>query len=95
MTRYDNTRPQIWRIPLHDQVQPSVTVTAPRGGYIVPAAYADWMREKLTVHGIEFRSLQQALPQAAVETFRATSTKIASATFEGRTPLTLEGAWKP
>jgi hypothetical protein len=95
MTRYDDTQPQIWRIPLHDQVQPSVTVTAPRGGYIVPAAYAHWMQEKLTLHGIEFRSLQQPLPQAAVETFRATSTKIASATFEGRTPLTLEGAWKP
>jgi hypothetical protein len=95
MTRYDNTRPLIWRIPLHDQVQPSVTVTAPRGGYIVPAAYAHWMQEKLTLHGIEFRSLQQSLPQAALETFRATSTEMASATFEGRTPLTLEGAWKP
>lgn len=94
MTRYDNTRPQIWRIPLHDEVQPSVTVTAPRGGYIVPAAYAHWMQAKLTLHGIEFRSLQQPLPQAVVETFRATSTKMASATFEGRTPLTLEGAWK-
>ena len=59
MTRYNNKRPQIWRIPLADQVQPSVTVTAPRGGYIVPAAHADWIGEKLALHGIEVRNADE------------------------------------
>ena len=36
------------------------TVTAPRGGYIVPAAYAQMVGEKLALHGIEFRKLTSA-----------------------------------
>ena len=59
MTRYDDKHPQVWRIPLLDEVKPAVTVTAPRGGYVVPAAYAQWLLEKLALHGIEFRSCQR------------------------------------
>jgi len=32
MTRYDESTPQVWKIPLRDDVQPSLRVTAPRGG---------------------------------------------------------------
>lgn len=94
MTRYNNKRPQIWRVPLKDQVQPAVSVVAPRGGYIVPAAEADWMLQKLSLHGIEVRKIANALPAANVETFRATQTKTSSITFEGLTTLTVEGDWK-
>jgi hypothetical protein len=41
-TRYDTTTPQIWHVPLRDEVRPSIAVVAPRGGYIVPAADASW-----------------------------------------------------
>ena len=86
VTRYDNQRPQIWRVPLLDEVRPSVTVTAPRGGYIVPAAHAAWVADKLALHGIESRKLTRALPGLAVETFRASKVVMAPQTFEGRTP---------
>ncbi len=94
-THYDDTRPQIWHLPLKDEVKPLVSVTAPRGGYIVPAAYAQFVREKLTLHAVEFRVLDAPLSKAAVETFRATSVKRSPATFEGHTTVTLEGQWKP
>jgi hypothetical protein len=94
LTRYDPTRPQIWRIPLKDQVRPALTVMAPRGGYIVPAAYASWVGEKLRVHGIEFTTLSAGSPSAAMEAFRATKATPAPATFEGRTQMTLEGEWR-
>lgn len=94
MTRYNNKRPQVWRIPLKDGVKPTITVMAPRGGYIVPAAHAAWVADKLTMHGIESRPIAAALSKADVETFRATTATFASATFEGRTPLTVEGDWK-
>ena len=31
VTRYDPKTPQIWRVPLYDEVKPTVTVEAPRG----------------------------------------------------------------
>lgn len=93
MTRYNNERPQIWHIPLKDQVQPTISVVAPKGGYIVPAAYADWMLKKLSVHGIEVRKLNEVLAKAPVQTFRATKATPSPATFENRTPLAVEGDW--
>jgi hypothetical protein len=93
MTRYNNKRPQIWTVPLRDQVQPSISVIAPRGGYIVPAAHAGWIGEKLALHGIESRRIERPIAQASVQTFRATKATPATATFEGRTPLALEGEW--
>ena len=35
---------EIWRIPLATSVQPSLSVDAPRAGYLVPAAQAAWWR---------------------------------------------------
>jgi Zinc carboxypeptidase len=94
VTRYDDKRPQIWRIPLRDEVRPAITVNAPRGGYIVNAAYAELVAEKLTLHGIEFKRLPAPVTAADTQTFRATSTALASTTFEGHTPLELAGEWR-
>ena len=52
VTRYDPARPQIWRIPLRDSVVPTTVVKVPLAGYIIPAAQAAWLSEKLTLHGI-------------------------------------------
>jgi hypothetical protein len=93
MTKYNNERPQIWNIPLRDEVKPTVTIVAPRGGYIVPRAHADWLDAKFALHGIASRRIERPLPATAVETFRATKATPATATFEGRTPLELEGQW--
>lgn len=93
-TRYDDRQPQIWRIPLKDEVRPLDTVIAPRGGYLIPAAHAGWMAEKLTLHGIEFEKIDRALPDIEVDAFRAEDAKPATPTFEGRTLLTLGGEWR-
>ena len=43
MTHYDEGQPQVWNVPLRDDVKPSVVVAAPQAGYLVPAAYAAWV----------------------------------------------------
>lgn len=95
VTRYDNRRPQVWHVPFKDELKPAISVTAPRGGYIVPAEQALWLGEKLELHGIEFRRISEASAASEVQTFRATNVKLASSTFEGRTMLSVEGAWQP
>jgi len=93
MTHYDETKPQVWKLPLRDDVQPGRVVTAPAAGYLVPAAYAAWVGAKLDVHGIEYRTLDRALDDRSVQVFRATGTKFAGNSVEGHQRLTLEGTW--
>jgi hypothetical protein len=93
LTRYNPKKPQIWRIPLADEVRPAASVNAPRGGYIVPAAYAQMVGEKLALHGVEFRKLAAASAGVDAEVFRATKVTPAAASFEGHTPVMLEGQW--
>jgi hypothetical protein len=93
LTRYNDKRPQLWRIPLYDEVKPSITVVAPRGGYLVPAGHARMVADKLTVHGVEFRTLGQALGKVDVEVFRATKAAPSAATFEGHSTFALQGDW--
>lgn len=93
LTRYNPKKPQIWRIPLVDEVRPAGTVTAPRGGYIVPAAYAQMVGDKLALHGVEFRKLAGASTGVDAEVFRATKVTPSPASFEGHVPLALEGQW--
>jgi hypothetical protein len=93
MTRYDESKPQVWRVPLREEVVPDLQVKAPRAGYIVPAAYAAMVAEKLTLHGIGFRKLDKAIPEAQVETFRADKASFGATSFEGHQRLTLEGKW--
>src|SRR5262249_51774468 len=72
VTHYDPNKPQIWHIPFKDTVVPKITVQAPKSGYIVPAAYAALVAEKLSLHGIRFTTLAAAHAGMNVEAFRAT-----------------------
>jgi hypothetical protein len=92
-TRYDPTKPEVWHVPLRDDVIVKTSVQAPRGGYVVTAANAAWMAEKLSLHGVHFEKLSKQASDAQVETFRATKVAYSQATFEGHTTLTFEGAW--
>ena len=94
VTRYDTTKPQVWHVPFHDTLIPKLTVHAPRGAYIVPAAHAAWLGEKLALHGIRFERLERAVPAASVEAFRATRNSLSPASFESHTMATIEGQWK-
>lgn len=95
VTRYDPNAPQVWHVPFKDTVVPTLTVEAPKAGYIVPAAFAEDIGGRLSWHGIHFQHLDHPLSQAPLQTFRASKKTFAAAPFEGRTQLTLEGEWKP
>ncbi|MFL6665174.1 MAG: M14 family metallopeptidase [Rhizobacter sp.] len=94
MTRYDETRPQVWRIPLRDEVQPKLSVNAPAAGYVVPAGQAARVAASLRVHGVSFVELKSAWPKAPLETFRADKVTFAAKPSEGHQRLTLEGRWR-
>ncbi|WP_437338841.1 M14 family zinc carboxypeptidase [Sorangium sp. So ce394] len=93
-TRYDESRPEIWRVPLFDRLEPDLTVTAPAAGYVVPAAHAAWVADKLRLHGVRYELLSEARPGFAVEAFRADAVAY-EPSFEGRTPVELKGAFRP
>lgn len=95
VTTYDPSTPQIWRVPFRCDVTPSLIVTAPRCGYIVPAAHAQEIGQKLKLHGIRFERFTVGVDKMPMETFRAERAEFSATTFEGRTRVTLEGAWRP
>ena len=93
VTRYDPRKPQIWHVALQDQVVAKSSTRAPRGGYIVPAAEAAWLSERLSLHGIRFERLATSHAQANVETFRATKATFSPSPSEGRTTVEIDGSW--
>ncbi|MDB5963242.1 MAG: peptidase [Massilia sp.] len=94
MTRYDETRPQLWTVPLRDEVLPDLMATAPAGGYIVPAAFAASVAAKLDQHGISYSIVKTAQDRAAVDTFRADKATFTPGSFESHQRLAVTGAWK-
>lgn len=94
VTVYDPTTPQIWRVPLRQQVEVLTSVKAPLGGYLVPAAHAEEVAAKLSLHGIRFERVAAPLEQAAVEAFRASKVEFSPAPFEGHMRAKLNGAWQ-
>ena len=92
--RYDDARPEVWKVPLKDELKPAVVVKAPMGGYLVPPPHAAWVKERLALHGFTSRVLEQPIKAAALETFRAVETKFRPAPYEGRQLVALKGEWK-
>jgi len=95
VVHYDDTKPQLWKVPYFDELRPGLTARLPQGGYLVPAAHAAWVAEKLRTHGLRFQRLDKAVPAAQVEVFRATEVKFRPQSYEGRQSLNLKGEWKP
>lgn len=93
MTRYDDTKPQVWKLPLKDEIIIGNSETMP-AAYIVPPAYAALVSAKLQQHGISYRIIDKAISQLAVETFHADTAKQASQSVESHQRLTVTGAWK-
>jgi hypothetical protein len=95
MTHYDETKPQVWHVPMRDEMVPAHSAVAPQAGYIVPVAWASIVEPRLRAQGIAYRRLDAALPEAAVQAYRAGSFEFAKQSFEGHQRLSTEGAWKP
>ncbi|MES2669179.1 MAG: M14 family metallopeptidase [Pseudomonadota bacterium] len=94
MTRYDDTKPQTWSVPMRDEMVPGLTVAAPKGGYFVSPAHAASVGAKLQQHGIAFDRIARAMPGTPVEAFRDETPTFAAASSEGRQRLTVDGEWK-
>lgn len=94
MTRYDETTPQVWKIPLRDEIVPDTVITAPKGGYLVPQQYAAAVGKQLLIHGIDFRVLTHATQGMQVQMFMADSAKFAPNAFEGHQRVSLKGEWR-
>jgi hypothetical protein len=94
VTTYDPNTPQIWRVPLRDQVSASVSATAPLGGYMIPAAFAADLTPRLMAHGISFSPLRDLHRQLRAQAFHADAVKFSAAPFEGRMRAQLTGAWR-
>lgn len=91
VTIYDPKTPQIWRVPLRRNTAPSLSITAPRGGYIVTAAHAELVGMRLRLHGIDCHVLSNT--SATVQCFRAEHADFSARPFEGRFRLKVQGAW--
>ena len=92
MTRYDETTPQVWKVPLKDDIRPGIVVEAPGAGYLVPAAEAPWVAAVLKTHGVEYRLLGKPW-RGDAQVFRATKSSFGSASVETHQRLTVEGDW--
>jgi hypothetical protein len=88
---YDETKPQVWKVPLFDELLPKVTVTAPRAGYIVDGGFATAVAAVLDRHGIDYSRIAGE-PRVAVEVFRATKATF-QPPYEGRTRAEITGTW--
>jgi hypothetical protein len=94
VTVYDPARPQIWRVPYRELVAPALLVRAPRGGYVVPPAWAADIGARLAVHAITFETVRTPSTGVRVEAFRASQTRFAVVPFEGRMRMELKGGWQ-
>jgi hypothetical protein len=93
-TTYDPATPQIWRVPLRDQVKPSLSATAPLGGYVVAAGFAADIASRLDAHGVKFSRVRGSKTKIKAQVYRATEVKFSAAPFEGRMRAQLTGAWQ-
>ena len=95
MTRYDEAVPQVWKIPLRDEIVPNTVITAPKGGYLVPAEHAAAVSRQLLVHGIDYTILATPLARAQTESFVAAKAQFSPSSVEGHQRVTLAGSWTP
>lgn len=93
MTRYDDRTPQVWKVPLRDEIVPSLQVAAPKGGYLFSPAYAEIVAAKLRQHGIAFTRIERALDDAKVDSYRDDTPAFSAGSSEGRHRLTVDGVW--
>jgi hypothetical protein len=88
---YDESKPEIWNVPLYDEVIPKITTTVPKAGYVIEGGFAAIAATLLDRHGVSYTRLANQ-PRLALETFRATKVTYAPP-YEGHARATFEGAW--
>jgi len=84
---FDEKTPQVWRVPLLDELVPEISVVLPRA-YIVDGGFAPAVKAVLAAHGLPFEPVSG---KVEVEVFRVE--KATPSQYEGRTRMALDGAW--
>jgi hypothetical protein len=92
-TVYDPNTPQIWHVPYRNRIEPTVTIQAPRFGYLLPPAYADEIGARLKRHGIITEAAPQTPTGKTLQRFRATRVAFSTQSFEGRMRAQISGEW--
>ncbi|MBK7077972.1 MAG: peptidase M14 [Myxococcales bacterium] len=90
-TQYDETQPEVWRVPLRDHPVPALTLRAPGAGYVVDGGYAAAIAPRLDAHGLRYQRVADDADLDA-EVWRIDRPTFGK-TFEGRTAATITGAW--
>lgn len=93
MTRYDESRPQVWKVPLRNTIVPDAVVVAPKGGYLVPPEHAAAAARWLLRHGVRYRVLANATSHMKVQSFVTDKVEFGAASVEGRQRANLHGNW--
>ncbi len=93
MTRYDDTKPQVWKMPLRDEITVQDSELMP-AAYVIPPAYAVIVGEKLKQHGIRFQIKDMPSTNASTEIFRADSSKPSAQSVESHQRMAVTGEWK-
>ena len=88
---YDETKPEIWKVPLYQQLEAAITVDVPRGGFVIDGGFSKVVAPVLSRHGILYQPIGGE-PKLAVETFRVTKASYGQP-YEGHSRPTLEGTW--
>lgn len=94
MTRYDESQPEVWHIPLYKDITPSISVVAPQAGYIVPPAFADFVEARLKTHGITSMRISKPLNNIELEQFKTATAAFSPASFESHQTLKVTGQWQ-
>ncbi len=92
-TRYDDAKPELWKVPYTSRVKPALAPNAPKAGYLVGPEDAKWLAPKLALHGIRTTVLNKPLT-ASLSTFRAEKAAFRADSYEGHQTVSLTGAWK-
>ena len=92
--RYDESTPQVWKVPLVEGLSPALVLPKPGGGYLVPPPYADWAATKLKLHGLRFERVGSSLTGLALDVFHGTPT-FRPEPLEGRHVVSVRGQWRP
>jgi Zinc carboxypeptidase len=92
-TRYDESRPQVWKVPFLPAVKPALVQQLPKAGYLIPPGYAALVKDRLLAHGLTLEEVSTARSVDA-EVFRVSELKFSDKPYEGRMRLTPKGAWK-
>jgi hypothetical protein len=92
--QYDDSKPEVWKVPLRDELAPALSIRLPTGGWVIPPPHARWVAERLALHGVVTKVLSEARSGSSVDVFQLAEPKYRPTPSEGRMVVTKrDGSW--